>query len=479
MASAAPGGSARARATSPANTYTEVRKVAPSGPGNEGFCSTLCTSCGGILLFFLSLLLLGWNEQNTVCVDHAYTAAGALVETLGCDDNPKTNSGKVAHISCPLHQKSLPTWSPRDFGINYAPGIFEVSAVKVEMTVSMYQCVERKHTKKEKRGEEEVEITTYSYEYAWSAEEEKSAGFKAWKVHDAKLALDSGCGPDFSKNYAFSVKAQTKQASSLWAGNYDLSSRMSKIPVVQNVPLKAPEDQPIYVPGYSRSPASIEDGSLYGGCIGRSHPEPGCLKLTFRKSTAIGVSAVGKLKSNMFGYGEIEAWSAPGAWMCPPGYMVDIFMPMEMSARSLMAYASTANTWQAWFLRFLGVFLACIGVKMFFYPLEVAAAKGTKVINALVKSLPGIGSCLGQVSSFLGNMLTAAVGMAVNFLVIGIALPCCFLVMSVMYAIMRPWLGIPMLLCCIFLLGFTVNKMVAYAKEGRKVNEAKDKTKKA
>merc|ERR1719160_1556720 len=95
----------------------------------------------------------------------------------------------------------------------------------------MYQCVESKREREEKtgNGNDVRKITTWEYRLEWRSDRVDSSHFKGLENNEAWQALSRGCGRDFKSNPTFTMQSQTLSASSLYAGDYDLSRHLSKI----------------------------------------------------------------------------------------------------------------------------------------------------------------------------------------------------------------------------------------------------------
>merc|ERR1712137_151334 len=103
--------------------------------------------------------------------------------------------GNLIYFSCPISKESLQEFGPVNFeGAGWLSGAFNEKTLKISQYVSMYQCEEKKNTRKEKRGEQEVEVTSWQYSLKWSSNPVDSSRFEAWKNSEAEKALRRGCG---------------------------------------------------------------------------------------------------------------------------------------------------------------------------------------------------------------------------------------------------------------------------------------------
>merc|ERR1712190_120306 len=124
--------------------------------------------------------------------------------------------------------------------------------------------------------------------------------------------------------------------------------------------------------------------------------------------------------------------------------------------------ALSTNAMMTWIYRLLGVIMSICGVRWFFEPIQTVANLVDQFFDWF-KFIPLAGSLL----DFLGDVVAGAVGIALMAISVGIGLPCALTVLSITWCVMRPLLGIPMLIACGALLFFTVKKMSEYASVGR------------
>merc|ERR1719428_2293022 len=109
-------------------------------------------------------------------------------------------------------------------------------------------------------------------------------------------------------------------------------------------------------------------------------------------------------------------------------------------------------------MRMTGVLLAWLGVHLFLQPIQALA----DIVNDTMSWFKFI-PLLGWGLDFLGDVVSGAVGLVLGIVSFGVAIPTSLVVMAVMWCVMRPLLGIPMLVAAIVALIATGKKMVHLA----------------
>lgn len=454
-----------------------------------------------------------YNEQSTVCVGRALDVARDDHTTIDCNGRgrPIDNLQAVIHFSCPIAEASLRPWTPRSFdGAGWLDGAFSTDAVKVRLDIDMYQCKEQKHTKTEKRGEKQIETVSWTYQRSWESSHISSRDFKAWDNSEARRALENGCGYDFQENAEFPMASRELSAPSLLAGVYDLSRHLGKVNADAPVQLTEMNFNPPWRSGLGgrsghRSKRMAQDGQeytrgefidYYGQKIGEEKwenaresrasqggglaqvsgsmvytcspgsPELGCVRVGFKKSSATRVSFLGSLAGTA-----TSSWTAPASWMCSSkstSNKVELFAAKANTAYELVDAAESSNVTMTWILRLVGITMAVMGIRWFFSPIATLASLVDQFFDWF-KFIPLAGSML----DFLGDVVSGAVGMALMAISVGIGLPSALTVLSLTWCVMRPWIGIPMLVTCGCSLVYTYKRMSEYAQAGKEAKRHK------
>mmetsp|Transcript_73483 Transcript_73483/g.132331 ORF Transcript_73483/g.132331 Transcript_73483/m.132331 type:complete len:514 (+) Transcript_73483:70-1611(+) len=498
------------------NTYQEVREVSAGGQSGgpmSKLCGSLCTSLLGVAMYWGSLALVAHNEMSAVCVARALSSARGLQEGVSCNGDGVQGLTGPIHVACPIAESSLMLRTPSDFGADWLEGAFSAKAVKVKQKVSMLQCVEKKRTEERKQGDKIQKIDTWTYQTEWMPNAVESSTFKAWSNQNAREAMRSGCGRNFERNPSLPLSSQELSAGSLLAGAFDLSRFLPQVTAVEPIALRQ---------GKYRLPSSIapsthrrgtggtkrrlaKDGQSYTreefldhygqrkgedewregavpdssssespqsvavkGNTAHTCPlaeEIGCLRVSYWHSSATHVSHLGAVASGRSSLGlKTRAWTAPPSWLCNGGSssQVDIFSTGWLEAEELVSSAEDANTAFTWMLRLLGIVLAVVGIMMFLNPLQTLANLVDDFFDWF-QFIPIAGWLLG----YLGDAVAGAVGCAVFAISVGIGLPSALLVLSISWCVMRPMLGIPMVLGCVSAIGYSIMALFKLAQAGR------------
>lgn len=192
-----------------------------------------------------------------------------------------------------------------------------------------------------------------------------------------------------------------------------------------------------------------------------SSPEVGCLRVSYKQSTATHASYIGQV----FPDGRTRAWHAPHSWMCSgrgSSSAVDLFFPRALEAQEMIDLGQPSNSTTAWIFRISGVAAAVIGIICLLQPLQ-AAADLVSYLTSFLGPIP----LIGPLVEFLGDAVSGMVGCAIMLVSCGIGVPSALAVLAFFAALMRPLLGVPLLIGCAAVLVFTFQKLMGYAKAGK------------
>lgn len=458
------------------STFSEVTASGPvSGP--KGPARQLCEACllsmSGFILFFVALYGIAANEQRNVCRQKALSAAINDVVEADCTGYLLPEANSPAHIACELTEESLPTWTPGTFGdAKWLDGGFSTRAVKISQDVSMFQCDETHHSRKEKRGEQEVTIESWTYEKKWHSFPINSANFKAWRNRQAEEALKNGCGSDFHGNPGFPMKSQKKNAGVMMAGEHDLKKYQDRVSCHTPVKLNSSTIQRTTVPkSFAANPGGSPEirGNTIHTCLAGS-PQLGCLRIEYHQSAATEVSFLGRLQPGV----AATAWTAPPSWMCKSTFgsaKIELFSEGHYSASSLVGSSRSENAIATWVCRIFLIIASVACVRLFFEPMQTIANLVDRFFDKF-NSIP----LLGRFTDFFGNVVAGATNIVIWLLSCGIGLTWSLFVLAVAWVTMRPWIGLPLLIGAVALMVYTVKNLIEYAKEGaakRKEKETK------
>ncbi|CAJ1355513.1 unnamed protein product [Effrenium voratum] len=437
------------------NTYVEAREVTTQGPVGK-LCGSLCCSCLGVFLYFGALALLAYNEQSTVCAAKALLELRDAYEEVDCSGESARKEGAI-HISCPLVEDSLVSWTPQDFGDHLLQGAFEVQAAKMRQEVQMLQCVETKHSETRKQHDKTVKVESYTYALEWRGSWVDSSSFRAFSgPQEAKDALWRGCG-NFRGNPRpqMPVGSRTLTAPQLRLGAFDVTRFLGDISTKTPVRLTQTGARRVAKDGKAYTWREFEDyyGSraesewnqartqvqLRGNTAQTCEEEElGCLRISYFQSSATHGSHIGKLSGRANGLVKTRSWRASASWLCS-NVPLDLFAEGVHTAEELIEAEEQTNTAKTWALRALGAVLAVLGVFMFLNPLQTLA----ELVNDFFqwfRSVPLLGSAL----LFLGDCVGAFVGCGLALVALAVGAPSALLVISLSWCVMRPLLGIPL-----------------------------------
>eukprot|EP00933_Yihiella_yeosuensis_P033602 TRINITY_DN27270_c0_g1_i1.p1 TRINITY_DN27270_c0_g1~~TRINITY_DN27270_c0_g1_i1.p1 ORF type:complete len:508 (+),score=67.38 TRINITY_DN27270_c0_g1_i1:109-1632(+) len=484
------------------NSYEEVREVRRGDGQGQGVCSKLCGSicCSmiGVAMYWGSLLLVAHNESSTVCVQRALESAREHYQETDCSGNDLPSGTALIHATCPFSEASMSLRTPQDFGAHWLDGAFKTRAIKVRQEVSMLQCVETKHTSERKEGDKVIKTDRWTYNIEWRDSHVESRNFKAFQGGQAREALERGCGRQFSNNPQFPSGLSSKALGpkhGVQVGAFDVSRHEGSISCDDPVALRQGSYK---LPGFEGTSSSglerrkAKDGSEYtreefldfygedrgmdewrsasrvsssgGGQTSISGStvhvgngqDVGSLRISYFQSSATHGSLLCKVSGKAGGMVKTRAWMAPSSWMCggSSSSEVDIFSTGHFTANELIQQTEAANTAATWMIRIVTMFLAVGGVMLFLQPLQTVANLVDEFFDWF-KFIPVAGWLL----DLLGNAVAGAVGCAIFLVSVGIGLPSALLVLGVTWCIMRPILGIPLVLVCVAVLGYTLKAL--------------------
>lgn len=193
-----------------------------SDTSSEGWLSRLGNAIKGVLigllLFIISFPLLFWNEGRAVHTAQGLAEGEKSVVSASADKVDPANQGKLIHLS------GLATTNDElkdpEFGVSS-------KAIRLERTAEMYQWVEKKEQKKEKKfGGKEETVTKYSYSKEWASKPQDSGSFN---------------NPEGHVNPPMRIEGRTETAKMVTVGAFQLSdSLVSQSPNPNRCPSRTP-----------------------------------------------------------------------------------------------------------------------------------------------------------------------------------------------------------------------------------------------
>ena len=406
------------------DTYTETETISYGSRISSSFKGML----PGILMFLGAFPLLFWNEGRAVKTARALDEGqGVVIEVPSNKTVDEENDGKLVYMTGKADTAEI--LQDATFGVTG-------NCIRLERKVEIYQWVEHSETTEKKNlGGSVTKTTTYSYSLEWCDDAVSSAGFK-------KSGHENPPG-------GMEFKSETWQAENVTFGAFRLNerqiehigddrayvlpesftSRVARVQVAGNV---------IYVPERATRANALNTRDVQG------QTRPGDMRVTYRIVRPHNVSIVAKQRGDSF----VAFTSKKGG-----GYKVDLLQDGVVDCDEMFEHARTGNAVLTWFLRVLGFFLMCAGLKKFLKPL----------------------STLGDVLPLLGDLLEVGVGLVSGV----IAFVCALVTCAIAWVFYRPVLGVTLLVLAGAGVWFLWKKRTALkAKAGAALDKAKEIKKK-
>lgn len=386
--------------------YTETKTT--------GYGSRVSSSFKGIgtgfLLFFGATALLWWNEGRAVHRAQDIKEVGKNATHVESIESIAAE-GSLIHANGTA--KTSDVLSDATFGVS-------VTGLALDRKVEYYQWEEHSKTEtKEKIGGSKEEITTYTYERAWTSSPINSNDFHDPDYKGVNSVL-AGCSFENKEYYAENVSfgAYKIPANFIRSVAYcasqsqtalniapellqDLNNQIKKAePVASQVASALTSEELEYV--------HVNGSTIYLG-KNASNPAIGDVRITFTNRPAEAViSLIAVVQGDSF----TEYKTKNGA---NDRYITAGTKTLD----EMMTQAEEENEILTWILRIVGLFLVCAGLKNIF-----------NILVTLLKVLP-----------FLANILNWGVNLICN--VIGFAWT--LIVIAIAWIFYRPLLGITLL----------------------------------
>jgi hypothetical protein len=127
------------------NTGNTEQAQTDGGGGQKSFAGSCGICCMGCLLFPAALVLLAWNDKNTVCATNVILKAEADATVADDCNDASALEGKFTFFSCPINDDSLQIMSPQtSFNLPGLKESIQIPSVAAAQKVEMYQCIETK-----------------------------------------------------------------------------------------------------------------------------------------------------------------------------------------------------------------------------------------------------------------------------------------------------------------------------------------------
>lgn len=323
----------------------------------------------GLGLFILGFPLLFWNEGRTVTETKTNEEGAASVVEADVGTIDPAQEGALIHLIGEATTDEV--LKDDEYGVS-------ATAFELSRKVEMYQWVENKSTREEKKLGGKIEkVTTYSYSKEWCSSAVNSDGFKEQGHINPPARRQLGSDSIYAKNAKFGARKLTQSQITRISGSETLVTKYNPVTTneffeVTNVP----------------------------------EPKVGDIRVTFsvvKSPKEITVVAAQKGDSFM-------AYTTKGTKKT-----ISHVMSGAVDAAGVFAAAERGNMMMAWILRLVGFLMMFIGVKMVLAPLQV-----------LADVVPFIGSIVG-----FGTGIVAFV----------VAAPCTLITIAIAWFFYRPVLS--------------------------------------
>ncbi len=315
------------------HSFTQVTRTSWFGRMGRSFKGILV----GIILFAISFPVLWINEGRAVRRTRDLREGEGQVVSIDANDTAAEFDRKLVHLSGRADTDEL--LQDRDFPVSAV-------ALRLERQVEMYQWEERERRETRRRvGGGEETVTTYSYSKTWSPRVIRSSQFRQPGGHENPTRME--------------YEADEVLAANVELGAYRLApAQVRRISVYES--LRVDDDVINQLPERLRDRAHVTTDGLYIGA-NPSDPQVGDLRISFRFVPPTDVSIVSRRVGNTF-----EPFSARYG-------TIDLLQTGIVSAERMLEAAHQANTALTWILRFVGLFLMMMGLRLVLEPLAVIA----------------------------------------------------------------------------------------------------------
>ena len=364
----------------------------------------------GIVLFIAGSILLWWNEGNFVKTYKALEEAqGVTVELENIDTVDTSRNDALIH--------AIGTAVTEDILSDPILGI-SVNAIRLNRNVKYYQWIEdSKSEKKQNLGGSEETTTTYSYRKDWVTSPVDSSRFHDTSHENTVLVRNVEKFSVQAKNVAFGAYRLPDFLINSIGGSESLTIELSDEVITKlNQQMASPDSLPIPPP--TPAPAEqdateesaqgtfafdkedseeqnstpptfpwvhVEGNTVYLG-LSKAQPQVGDVEISFEWTKPNNeVSIIAKLVGSSF-----------ERYISKNKKEIAMLWVGSHSAESMYGSAHASNTMWTWILRFVGVFLICIGLGMIVAPLSVFAS-----VVPLLGKIVGFGT--GLFSMFFGT----------------------------------------------------------------------------
>jgi len=391
--------------------------------GGSRLCNSFVTAfCVAPLVIFVSVLVLGWNEQHSVCQQKViYEGKEKAVQVLDCD-NVYAGSGGLVMMNCDIQKPHEPLHGGGAFAM------FSHVGTGLRTKAEMLQCVQEEHkeTHKDAAGGGKTTVTTYTYSTKWVDHPVDSGNF----AKPDSSSFRNNCGTGNPRWPADVPQTGEQYVKRIHVGAFTTT-------LVRDVPLNTPVSDWGAPDGWTRT----GEGSFESSRWKQTNSEIGMVRVSFMSNDWDRPQATLLGQNNA---GSIQEWIGSSSWLCS-GFSLETLRMGYLSRQTLFDELAQEETMRTWIFRLGGFVALWIAFSCCLAPLGIAA-----------DCIPCIGGCLSE----------AVEGAACCFACMP-ASTLCILVCGICWLVMRPVFGVFMVLLAGGL-GFLMFFAVTQAQRSRK-----------
>ncbi|MBP6078587.1 MAG: TMEM43 family protein [Xanthomonadales bacterium] len=348
-----------------ADRFTEVTRT---GWGKRIGQSLSGALIGG-LMFLGSFALLWWNEGRAIGEARALAEGAGAVVDVGIDAVEPKHEGKLLHVTGQVD--ASPEARDDDTGI-------AVDALQLRRVVEMYQWVEKRSSKEEKKlGGGSETVTTYDYEQQWDDDAVDSSDFRYDQGHenpsDWPIRSDSFAAGTVTLG-AFTLAQPVRDAMGQW----------------QDLPATITAQLPEQFGEFRR----IASGRLFRG-NDPERPQIGDMRVRYEYQPEATYSIIAKQVGDQL-----------DRYLASNGREVLLVEDGSVPAATMFEGAQSRNSMITWIVRAAGTLLMWLGLSMVFAP-----------ISRILDVLP----MLGTIGSWGIGVVTGLISLLLSLTTIGIA----------------------------------------------------------
>mmetsp|Transcript_11410 Transcript_11410/g.22016 ORF Transcript_11410/g.22016 Transcript_11410/m.22016 type:complete len:570 (-) Transcript_11410:164-1873(-) len=317
------------------------------------------------------------------------------------------------------------------------------------------------------------ECVEWGYQLEWSSTPGSPEG-----VFKDPVKAQQNCGGTNPQEGLFrpAMKIPTKYADSgqvhVQGGGWKLNENQTKaIPIDKPVQMSDEEGmvQSLQQPPLSWSDANtmVRGNQLHTCNTAQSGtPQLGCMRLSAWVSRPDRVALLGEISQTQTpGVMKEEDWEAPADWLCSgqtvqrvcpsakvPAVRADTFMQGGGIAfescgeirtmEELFEVMHSENNMMTWIYRLAGFLLTWLGICCICQPISACVKMSTDFLDQITECIPGVGCIVDEMTDMLTGL--------VNSVICAVSCLCGFssfaFVAAVMWVVMRPMVGIPLLI---------------------------------